>query len=264
MTDKMQITKTGEMSANRAPRLGMIVFVSTLGGLLFGYDTGVISGALPFMSLGPDEGGLGLSPAQEGLVASSLVLGAAFGAFFGGRISDRRGRKMTIMALAVVFFAGALACAVAPTTEVMIAARFVLGLAVGGASATVPVFLAELSPTDRRGQIVSVNELMIVTGQLIAYTSNAVMASFFPGDHVWRWMLALATIPAVALWFGMLLVPESARWLLAAGRRSDARAALLRTRPHPPSMRSLRKCRHLSIETTRSAGADGATFGRPG
>lgn len=218
-------------SSVSAPRLGLIIFIATLGGLLFGYDTGVISGALPFMTLSPEEGGLGLSPAQEGLVASSLVFGAAFGAFFGGRISDRRGRRGTIMILAVVFLLGALACAFAPTTEFMIAARFLLGLAVGGASATVPVFLSELSPAERRGQLVTVNELMIVSGQLLAYTSNALIATFFPSDGAWRWMLALASIPAVALWLGMIFVPESARWFVTKGRLSEARTTLVRTRP---------------------------------
>lgn len=225
-----QASGDGGQNAPRTPRLGLITFIATLGGLLFGYDTGVISGALPFMTLSPDEGGLNLTPAQEGMVASSLVLGAAFGAFFGGRVSDRRGRKATIMILAIVFFAGALACALAPTTAFMIAARFLLGLAVGGASATVPVFLSELAPAARRGQIVSVNELMIVSGQLLAYTSNALIAAFFPTEGAWRWMLALASIPAVALWLGMIFVPESARWFLSQGREDDARRSLARTR----------------------------------
>lgn len=221
---------THTTSGGKTPRLGLIIFISTLGGLLFGYDTGVISGALPFLTLSAEKGGLALTPAQEGIVAASLVLGAAFGAFFGGRLSDRRGRKQTIMLLAIVFFVGALACALAPTTEFLIGARFVLGLAVGGASATVPVFLSELSPAARRGQLVSVNELMIVTGQLIAYVSNALIASYFPGHGAWRWMLALASIPAVALWLGMLFVPESARWFVTKARFADARATLRRTR----------------------------------
>lgn len=236
MTRRQQhpdMTESGHIrrdTTTGTPRIGLIVFIATLGGLLFGYDTGVISGALPFMTRSPQEGGLNLSAAQEGLVAASLVLGAAFGAFFGGRISDRRGRRNTIMILATIFLIGAVACALAPTTEFLVAARFVLGLAVGGASATVPVFLSELAPAARRGQLVSVNELMIVSGQLIAYTSNALIATFFPGEHAWRWMLALAAIPAIALWIGMLFVPESARWFVANGREDDARATLRRTR----------------------------------
>lgn len=217
-------------SSSGTPRLGLITFIATLGGLLFGYDTGVISGALPFMTLRAEQGGLGLSPAQEGIVTAALTLGAAFGAFFGGRLSDRQGRKRNIMLLAVVFLVGAVGSALAPNTASIILARFVLGLAVGGASATVPVFLAELAPAHRRGQLVSVNELMIVGGQLIAYTSNAVMANYVPGGHVWRWMLVIASIPAVFLWLGMLLVPESARWFVSKGRYEEALASLRRVR----------------------------------
>lgn len=215
---------------DRAPKLGLITVIATLGGLLFGYDTGVISGALPFLAMPGSEGGLGLSPAQEGIVTASLVLGAAFGAMFGGRLSDRQGRRRNIMLLAVVFFIGAVGCALAPNTAAIIVARFILGLAVGGASATVPVFLAELAPAHRRGQVVTVNELMIVSGQLIAYSSNAVLGSLFPEGHIWRWMVVLASIPAVALWFGMLLVPESARWFVSQGRLDEARASLRRIR----------------------------------
>ncbi|KLO28448.1 hypothetical protein ABH37_06310 [Mycobacterium haemophilum] len=218
--------------AQSAPRLALVTFIATLGGLLFGYDTAVISGALPYMIRPASQGGLGLSPAQEGIVTASLVLGAAFGAITGGRLSDRQGRKRSIMTLAIVFFIGAIGCTLAPNTAVMMAARFILGLAVGGASATVPVFLAELAPVARRGQLVAVNDLMIVSGQLIAYTSNAILgAVFHSSGHVWRWMLMLASLPAVALWFGMLLVPESARWFASKGRIDEARASLARTRP---------------------------------
>src|SRR5690242_8960023 len=152
-------------------RLRVITIIATFGGLLFGYDTGVINGALPYMT---DD--LGLTPFTEGMVTSSLLLGAALGAVTGGRLSDARGRRRTILVLAVVFFVGALGCTLAPNTAVMVVARFVLGLAVGGASVTVPVYLAEVSPAERRGALVTRNELMIVSGQLLAFTSNAVIA----------------------------------------------------------------------------------------
>ncbi|MEU0839601.1 sugar porter family MFS transporter [Streptomyces sp. NPDC005962] len=207
-------------------RLRIITVIATFGGLLFGYDTGVISGALPFMALSAEQGGLGLSPLTEGVVASSLVAGAAFGALYGGRLSDAYGRKRAILGLAVLFFVGALGTSLAPDLVVMVLFRVLLGLAVGGASATVPVFIAELAPAAHRGRLVTQNELMIVTGQLLAYTSNAVIAKTMGEGDAWRWMLALATIPAVLLWIGMLFVPESPRWLASRGRFDDAARTL--------------------------------------
>jgi major inositol transporter-like SP family MFS transporter len=207
-------------------RLRLITVIATFGGLLFGYDTGVINGALPYMS---DD--LGLTPFTEGMVTSSLLLGAALGAVVGGRLSDARGRRRTILALAVVFFVGALGCTLAPTTAIMVVARFVLGLAVGGASVTVPVYLAEVSPAERRGALVTRNELMIVTGQLLAFTSNAIIADVGgESGGVWRWMLVIATLPAVVLWFGMLVMPESPRWLASRTRFTEALEVLKQVR----------------------------------
>ncbi|WP_308191345.1 sugar porter family MFS transporter [Cellulomonas sp. ACRRI] len=207
-------------------RLDVITVVATFGGLLFGYDTGVINGALD-----PMVADLGLTPATEGLVTSSLLVGAAIGALLCGRLADRVGRRRTLVVLAVVFFAGALGSVVAPSFEVMAATRFVLGLAVGGASVTVPVYLAELAPTERRGAITGRNEIAIVVGQLAAFVVNAVIGTVW-SDHpgVWRYMLAVQAVPAVALFVGMLRMPESPRWLLARGRDDDALAVLRQVR----------------------------------
>lgn len=207
--------------------LRRVAVLATFGGLLFGYDTGVISGALPFMQFDQRP----LTPLEEGTVVSSLLVGAALGSFVGGRVADRRGRRRLIAGLAVVFFVAALACAFAPTIGAMIAARFTLGLAVGGASVVVPMYLAELSPAARRGRIVTQNELMIVSGQLAAFAVNAVLAAAVP-DHaaVWRWMLVVASLPAVVLFFGMLVVPESPRWLILHGRFAEGMAVLRRIR----------------------------------
>jgi major inositol transporter-like SP family MFS transporter len=170
----------------------VLTVVATFGGLLFGYDTGVINGALPYMT---DD--LGLTPTTEGVVTSSLLLGAAFDAFLGGRISDRRGRRTMILWLAVLFAIGTLICTFAPGVAVMVIGRVVLGLAVGGASVTVIAYLSEVSPAERRGRLVTQNELMIVSGQLLAFVCNAVLGGLWgESGSVWRWMLVIATLPA--------------------------------------------------------------------
>lgn len=211
---------------NQKSFLSTIILVSTFGGLLFGYDTGVINGALPYMS---EE--LNLNSFTEGLVASSLLLGAALGAVFGGRLSDYNGRRKNILYLAVLFFIAALGCTLAPNVTVMVIFRFLLGLAVGGASVTVPTYLAEMAPVENRGRMVTQNELMIVTGQLLAFTFNAVLGTTM-GDssHVWRYMLAMAALPAVFLFFGMIKVPESPRWLVSKGKNGDALRVLQQIR----------------------------------
>ncbi|AXY36796.1 sugar porter family MFS transporter [Bacillus velezensis] len=208
--------------------LRTIILVSTFGGLLFGYDTGVINGALPFMA---EADQLNLTALTEGMVASSLLLGAAIGAVFGGRLSDYNGRRKNILILAVLFFAATLGCTLAPNVSVMVISRFLLGLAVGGASVTVPAYLAEMSPAESRGRMVTQNELMIVTGQLLAFTCNAIIGNVL-GDtsRAWRYMLVIAALPAVFLFFGMLTVPESPRWLVSKGRKEDALHVLRRIR----------------------------------
>jgi major inositol transporter-like SP family MFS transporter len=153
-------------------RLGLVAVIATLGGLLFGYDTGVINGALE-----PMQHDLGLTPFTEGLVASILL----FGSWAGGRLSDRRGRRKNILMLAVLFFLGAVGCVLAPNVEVMVVSRFIFGLAVGGASVTVPVYLAENAPAERRGGLATRNELMIVTGQFAA--SSATSGPGTPSTH---------------------------------------------------------------------------------
>ncbi|TQE37970.1 sugar porter family MFS transporter [Streptomyces ipomoeae] len=239
--------KTDDTPPAVSRRLRLITLIATFGGLLFGYDTGVINGALPYMT---DD--LGLTPVTEGMVTSSLLLGAALGAVTGGRLSDARGRRRTILTLAVLFFVGALGCTLAPTTAVMVVARFVLGLAVGGASVTVPVYLAEVSPAERRGALVTRNELMIVTGQLLAFTSNAIIAQMGgESGGVWRWMLVIATVPAVALWFGMLVMPESPRWLASQSRFTDALEVLKQVRSRQRAEAELAEVSALAVKDER-------------
>lgn len=207
-------------------RLDVIAVIATFGGLLFGYDTGVINGALTSMKIE-----LGVGPVGEGLITGSLLLGAAFGAVSGGQIADRVGRKPAIHWLAAIFFFATLGTVLAPNIEVMIPARFVLGLAVGAASALVPVYLAELAPTERRGLIAGRNEFAIVIGQLLAFAINALIGSLVDHPSVWRIMLAVCCVPAIALFIGMMRVPESPRWLVTHGRYDEALAVLMEVRP---------------------------------
>ncbi|AEP89705.1 myo-inositol transporter IolT [Bacillus subtilis] len=213
---------------NQMSFLRTIILVSTFGGLLFGYDTGVLNGALPYMGE-PDQ--LNLNAFTEGLVTSSLLFGAALGAVFGGRMSDFNGRRKNILFLAVIFFISTIGCTFAPNVTVMIISRFVLGIAVGGASVTVPAYLAEMSPVESRGRMVTQNELMIVSGQLLAFVFNAILGTTM-GDnsHVWRFMLVIASLPAVFLFFGMIRMPESPRWLVSKGRKEDALRVLKKIR----------------------------------
>ncbi|MCM3189447.1 sugar porter family MFS transporter [Bacillus subtilis] len=217
--------------------LTVVIIVSTFGGLLFGYDTGVVNGALPFMAQ-PNQ--LNLTAFTEGVVASSLVLGAAFGSLFGGRLSDFKGRRKSLMYLSILFFFSTIGCVLSQNVTVIVFFRFLLGLAVGGASVIVPSYLAEMSPADRRGRIVTQNELMIVTGQFLAFVINAIIGNAFGGSsHVWRYMLVIAALPAIALWIGVAILPESPRWLASKGRQTDALQVLKKIRKNSIAQKEL-------------------------
>lgn len=203
--------------------------ILTLGGLLFGYDTGVINGALPSMTAD-----LGLEARFEGIVTSALQLGAVFGAVFGGRITDHVGRHRTVVIVAAIFVVGSLGSVLSPSWVVLMLCRVVLGFAVGAASGIIPIYLAELAPAHLRSRVVNQNEFMVVFGQFLAFSFNALIAQIggSEGSGTWRWMLALCLVPAIALWIGMTVVPESPRWLAGRGRIDDMLEALRTIREH--------------------------------
>ncbi len=231
------------MSDAAAERSGgtskLVYFFGALGGLLFGYDTGVISGAILFIN---EE--LGLTPFLEGLVVASLLLGAAVGAASAGPLSDGLGRRRLIIMAAILFSIGAVGAALAPNVGVLVLFRIVLGLAVGAAALIVPLYLSEIAPTEIRGAISSLNQLMITIGILAAFIVNALLAE----SEAWRWMLGLALIPSVILLIGMIFMPETPRWLVSRGRDDDARDVLLRSRNEEETEQEIRDIKQVERE----------------
>jgi sugar porter (SP) family MFS transporter len=193
-----------------------------LGGLLFGYDTGITGGAILYI-----KSEFQLSPLLEGWVVSSLVLGAMLGAATSGQLSDRVGHRRLLLFAGWLFIVGALAAAASPSAEVLIIARLVLGVAVGIASSQVPLYLSEMAPTKIRGAVVSLNQIMVVFGVVCAYLVSVLLA----GSGAWRLMLGIGAIPAILSVLGMWSQPETPRWLMLHGRVAEARAILARSRP---------------------------------
>jgi sugar porter (SP) family MFS transporter len=216
-----------EGSAQPAPGGGavpyatLITLIAALGGLLFGFDTGVISGALLFII--PD---FHLGPAAQGFVVGVVTLGALIGALLGGAAADAVGRRPTNIAGGAAFILGSLVSAVAPDVATLIVGRFVIGIAIGLSSVAAPLYIAELAPARRRGTLVSLFQLAVTVGILASYIVDGMLAP----TQAWRTMLGVAVIPGAALVFGMLPMPESPRWLMKHGRATEAEAALRRVR----------------------------------
>jgi sugar porter (SP) family MFS transporter len=195
----------------------LIAAVAALGGLLFGFDTGVIAGAMLFVV--PD---FRLGPAEQGVVVSAVTFGALFGALAAGTSADAIGRRSTNIVAGLSFVAGSIFSAIAPNVNVLVVSRVIVGVAIGLSSVAAPMYIAELAPARNRGKLVSLFQLAITVGILLSYT---VARSLAP-EHAWRWMLGLATIPGGLLVLGMSLMPESPRWLVKAGAEQAARQAL--------------------------------------
>jgi sugar porter (SP) family MFS transporter len=215
-----------EESARRARRnVVLTAAIAGLGGLLFGYDTGVIAGALLFIKTD-----FGIGSFLQGLVVAAVPIGAVAGAAFAGPAADRYGRRLMILLAAGIFIVGALASAAAPGVEVLVIARVVIGVAIGLASAAAPVYISEVAPPESRGRLVSFFQLAVTIGILVAY----LVGLAFDASEGWRWMLGLGCVPALALGFGMLRMPQSPRWLVMTGDDFAARATLARIRVDDP------------------------------
>jgi sugar porter (SP) family MFS transporter len=204
-------------------RLLGVALIAAVGGFLFGYDTGVIGGAMLFM-----QKDLGLhTHAEQQLTVAILLLGAIAGAAISGWAADRFSRRRVKITSGCVYVIGALGCAFAQTYPQILASRFWLGLAVGTASFVSPMYIAELVPPRIRGGVVSFNQLMITLGILVAYIVDWGFAGF---SNNWRWMFGVAVVPGLVLAIGMYFMPFSPRWLIEKGRKDDARDVLGRYR----------------------------------
>lgn len=197
----------------------VIAFIAALAGLLFGYDTGVISGAILFIK---DK--FGLTDFTEEMTVSSVLLGAVIGAAISGVIADKFGRKKSIIVTAVIFSIAALGSAISANIDQLIICRLFIGVAIGIASFVAPLYISEISPPKIRGALVSFNQLMITCGIVLSYIADYLLSA----DAAWRWMFAFGAVPAIILGIGMFFLPYSPRWLVAQGRRDEAKAVLER------------------------------------
>lgn len=201
--------------------LNYCVYVISLGGFLFGYDTGVINGALAFMSRSDQ---LNLTPSLQGIVSSSLVIGACIGALGCGKVADKFGRKKTLRLIAIIFTVATVLCAAAVNFWSMSIFRFVLGIAVGAASSLSPMYLAEISPDNLRSANVNKNAIFIVLGQLCAFVVNAILGNIWSDwGPIWRVMVLSAAVPSVILWINSFHISGSPQWLLFKRRFNRAR-----------------------------------------
>ncbi len=217
----------------------LICAVAALSGLLFGFDTAVINGALPFLR---DE--FRLTDFQVELTAGVLLVGCILGAALAGFVSDRFGRRRALIASAIVFAAASIASAIPRGLPELATARFAAGIAIGLASVLGPMYIAEAAPPAIRGRLVSINQLAIVSGILLSYYVNWQLAGIGPGN--WRWMFAIAALPSIAFWLGLLGIPESPRWMAAKHDEKGALATLERVVGVTEARRELKEI-HQSI-----------------
>lgn len=206
---------------------GLVIVIASIaatGGLLFGFDTGVISGAIPFF-----QKAFNIDDSWVEIITTAGLVGAVFGAMFSGRIADIVGRKKVILVSAVIFAIGALWSGFAPNALMLVFARLFLGIAIGVSSFAVPLYIAEISPTKTRGTLVSMFQLLITIGIMVSYLSDSAFA--VPDGHpdfetCWRPMFYVGVIPAIIMFVGMIFLPETPRWLISKGHEEKCREVL--------------------------------------
>jgi MFS transporter, SP family, galactose:H+ symporter len=232
------------------PYVLLVASVAALGGLLFGYDTGVISGAILFITR---DFGLG-TRAQE-FTISVVLLGCIVGSAVTGALADAIGRRLTLLCAGLVFLAGALLSAFAPNEGALLAGRLVVGIGIGFSSVVAPLYISEVAPASVRGALVSLYQFAITVGILGAY----VVDYAFAHDGAWRWMLGFAVFPSLILIGGMIFMPESPRYLFKVGRDRNAREELARIADTPAQASEEERVIAASLKTT--GGGLAALFG---
>ena len=202
----------------------VIATIAATGGLLFGFDTGVISGAIPFF-----QKAFGISDSWVEIITTAGLVGAVIGALFSGRIADVVGRKKVILVSAIIFIIGAIWSGISSGPVMLVFARLFLGVAIGTSSFAVPLYIAEISPTKSRGKLVSLFQLLITIGIMVSYLSDSAFA--VPDSHpdyisCWRPMFYVGVIPALIMFIGMIFLPETPRWLISKGYEAKCREVL--------------------------------------
>ena len=216
--------------------LYVVAIVASLGGLLSGYDTGVISGALLFINETWD-----LSISLQGLVVSSVLIGAVIGAATNGVLADVFGRKKIIMATAIIFILGSILCGFAPNVYVLIISRIFVGLAVGIVNFVIPLYLSEIAPKAVRGTLVSLYQWAITAGILFSYAINSVFAN---SVFSWRWMLLVGVLPGLVLLIGMSFMSDTPRWLISKNKDEEAKKVLRKIEPDVDTENEIKEIKH--------------------
>lgn len=217
--DNLESAATAEFARRNASALGYTF--GALGGGIRGYELGVVAGALLFAAPA-----LHMTPLLTGWVVSSALLGSLFGALAAGPLADRIGRRKMVAVAAIVFSLGIIGAALAPDVVVMIAARLTLGVAVGIATAIIPVYISEIAPAKDRGSFTGLFQVMITIGVL----ASSIVTLLLTPYGAWRWMFAVGLLPAIVMLIGVVWLPESPRWLVTQGREEEARVVLQRIR----------------------------------
>ena len=216
--------------------LYVVAIVASLGGLLSGYDTGVISGALLFINETWD-----LSISLQGLVVSSVLIGAVIGAATNGVLADVFGRKKIIMATAIIFILGSILCGFAPNVYVLIISRIFVGLAVGIVNFVIPLYLSEIAPKAVRGTLVSLYQWAITAGILFSYAINSAFAN---SVFSWRWMLLAGVLPGLVLLIGMSFMSDTPRWLISKNKDEEAKKVLKKIEPDVDTENEIKEIKH--------------------